>query len=293
MFPFDLPGPQFLGFYALFASAVIAAFHFGRRQYESGPIPSIDLTDPFLFACLRGGPKEVVRIATLGLIDRGLLKAEGASGSMLTRAPEAKPELVRRRIEKEVLSYFERSADIDSVLERPAAERVAAEDYEDQLRRYQLVPDAEMLKTRFLFLAATLAALIGVAGTKLAVALSAGRSNVLFLIVMMAIAAFVAIKIRSPYRTALGDACLDGVRSMFSGLQGRAASIRPGSGSRELLWLTALFGAAALPTSAFPFVPQLWPKPRQSSSSGCGSSCGSSGGSGCGGGGGGCGGCGS
>jgi uncharacterized protein (TIGR04222 family) len=292
MFPFDLPGPQFLGFYALFAIAVIAAFYFGRRQYESGPIPSIDLTDPFLFACLRGGPKEVVRIATLGLIDRGLLKATGAAGSTLARAPEAKPELVRRRIEKEVLSYFEHPEDINSILQRPAIERVAADDYEDRLRRDRLVPDAETLKTRFLFLVATLAALIGVGGTKLIVALSAGRSNVMFLIVMMAIATFVAVKIRSPYRTATGDACLAGARSMFSALQGRGASIKPGSGSRELLWLTALFGAAALPTSAYPHVPQLWPKPQASGSgSGCGSSCGS--GSGCGGGGGGCGGCGS
>jgi uncharacterized protein (TIGR04222 family) len=289
MNPFDLPGPQFLGFYALFAIAVIAMLYVGRSYYESGSPPSLDLVDPFLFACLRGGPKEVVRVATLGLIDRGILQA---TGNTVTRSPQATPALVRRRIEKEVLNYFKIPAEADSILQRPSVLRVAAEDYEDQLRRFQLIPDPDMLKMRLLFLIAALVAMVGVGGIKLMIAVSAGRSNIGFLIIMMVVAVFVAIKIRGPYRTAVGESYLASIRSMFTGLQERAASIRPGSGSRDLLWLTALFGAATLPTAAFPFVQQLWPKPR--TASGSGSSCGG-GSSGCGGGGGGggCGGCGS
>jgi uncharacterized protein (TIGR04222 family) len=293
MFPFDLPGPSFLVFYALFAIAVMVALYFGRNHYESGPPPSIDLKDPLLFACLRGGPKEVVSVATLGLIDRGLLHATGRT---ITRSPEAKPELVRRRIEKEVLSYFKQPAEIDASLKDPSLLRVASEDYEEELRRYQLVPDTAILRMRFLFLIAALGALIGVGGIKLAVALSAGRSNIGFLIIMMAVVVFVVLKIRGPYRTAMGDSHLASIRSMFAGLHERASAIRPGSGSRELLWLTALFGVAAVPPSAFPFVPELWPKRARNSGSGsgCGSSCGGGcGGGGCGGGGGGCGGCGS
>jgi uncharacterized protein (TIGR04222 family) len=290
MFPFDLPGPQFLGFYALFVVAVIVGLYFARRHHESGPLPLADLSDPLLFACLRGGPKEVVRVATLGLIDRGVLEDTSAG---VRRARTVKPEFVRRRVEKEVLSYFEHPVAIDSILNHFAAERVAAEEYETQLRGFRLVPDNEMLKTRFSLLIIALVALLGVGAIKLLVALAAGRSNVMFLIIMMVVAVILAIKARGPYRTAVGDSYLASIRTMFNGLHERAASIKPGSGSRELLWLTALFGAATLPTSAFPFVPQLWPKPRQSSSSGCGSSCGRGGGSGCGGGGGGCGGCGS
>lgn len=292
MNPFDLPGPQFLVFYALFAIVVIAMLYVARSYYESGSPPSLDLVDPLLFACLRGGPKEVVRVATLGLIDRGILQA---TGSTVTRSPKATPALVRRPIEKEVLSYFNAPADIDSILQRPSVLRVAEEEYEDQLRRYQLIPDADILKMRFLFLIAALVAVIGVGGTKLMIAVGAGRSNIGFLIVMMAVAVFVAIKLRGPYRTAVGESYLASICSMFTGLQERAASIRPGNGSRDLLWLTALFGAATLPASAFPFVQHLWPKPRTASGSGC-SSCGGGGGSsGCGGGGGGggCGGCGS
>jgi len=125
MFPFNLPGPAFLLFYALFAFAVIAAFYVVRRHYESGPPPSLDLVNPFLFACLRGGAKEVVSVATLGLIDRGLLQVTGRT---VTRSPEAKPELVRRRIEKELLSYSKRPAEIDAALKDASLLRVASED---------------------------------------------------------------------------------------------------------------------------------------------------------------------
>jgi uncharacterized protein (TIGR04222 family) len=260
MFPFNLPGPEFLAFYVVFAIAVIAAFYAARNYYEAGSAPAAELTDPLLLACLRGGPKEVVRVAMLGLIDRGLLRTADRT---VTRAPEATPDLVRRRIDKEVLNYFARPADVDAVLERPSVLRVAEEDYEERLRRLGLIPDSGMLWRRFLLWIATLA-----------------------------VAAFVATKMRSPYRSAVGSSYLANIRSMFEDLHKRASSIRPGSGSRELLWLTALFGVATLPASAFPFIKHLWPALSSTSSSGGGSSCGS-GSSGCGGGGGGCGGCGS
>src|SRR5258708_17164867 len=168
MFPFNLPGPDFLSFYGLFAIAVIAALYFGRTHYESGPPPSLDLKDPLLFACVRGGPKEVISVATLGLIDRGFWQAAGRT---VTRSTQAMPGLVGRRIEKEVLSYFKQPAEIDAILKDAALLRVVSEDYEEQLHRHQLVPDSDMLRMRFLFVTAALAALIGVGGIKLAVAL--------------------------------------------------------------------------------------------------------------------------
>jgi len=286
MFPFNLPGPQFLVFYALFAIAVIAFFFFVRRRGEEGTPPPGSANDPLLLACLRGGPSEVIRVATLGLIDRGLLTV---SDRTVTRS--AKPEVVNRRIEKEVLKHFEHGADIDSILGRSSAQRVAKEDYEDQLIRLRLVPDSELAKRRVQLIILALAVLLGVGGTKLFVALQTSRGNVGFLIGMMVIATIVVVHYSRPYRTALGDSYLESIRSMFKGLQDRASTLRLGSGSRELLWLTALFGAAMLPTAAFPFASQLWPR---SSSDGNGGGCGSSsGGGGCGGGGGGCGGCGS
>jgi hypothetical protein len=108
----------------------------------------------------------------------------------------------------------------------------------------------------------------------------------------MVLAVFLAWRIHNPYRTSLGDDYLASVRTLFARLRQRASALKPGSGSRDLLWLTALFGIAMLPASAFPAIAHVWPKPATGSGSSCGSSsCGSSG---CGGGGGGgCGGCGS
>src|SRR5215510_7677609 len=143
MFPFNLPGPQFLVFYALFAIAVIAFFFFVRRRGEEGTPPPGSANDPLLLACLRGGPAEVIRVATLGLIDRGLLMV---SDRTVTRT--AKPELVGRRIEKEVLKHFEYGADIDSILAKSDVQRVAKEDYEDQLIRLRFIPDSELAKRR-------------------------------------------------------------------------------------------------------------------------------------------------
>ncbi len=290
MFPFDLPGPEFLVFYLVFAVALIGGIYLLRRRHESGPIPSIGLSDPLLFACLRGGPKEAVRLATLGLIDRGILQVADRT---ITRSPGADPASVRRRLEQDVLRYFDTAGDIELVSSRPALLQVAADEYEFVLQRHRLIPDTEVKAARVRFLMIALAALIGVGAIKLMVALSAGRSNVGFLIVMMVVAVVVAVKVRGSYRTAAGESDLGSIRSMFSELQRRASEIKPGSGSRELLWLTALFGASALPASAFPFLQRLWPQPARSTTTyGCGgASCG--GGCGGGGGGGGCGGCGS
>ena len=64
MNPFDLPGPQFLLFYIVFAGLVITGLIFWRRRAESSAsTPRIDLSDPYLIAYLRGGEKEVRRVA--------------------------------------------------------------------------------------------------------------------------------------------------------------------------------------------------------------------------------------
>lgn len=64
MNPFYLPGPQFLLFYTVFAAIVLGGLVFWRRRAELSPAPArIDLSDPYLIAYLRGGEKEVLRVA--------------------------------------------------------------------------------------------------------------------------------------------------------------------------------------------------------------------------------------
>src|SRR5580704_3890512 len=171
MFPLDLPGPDFLAFYGLFAAIVIAALHIARRHREQLPLPQIDPQDPYLFACLRGGPREVACIATLGLIDRGLLQM---SGRKVRHGPNAQPQLARRPIETEVLRHFQNEADVFSIMAQSSA-LLAAADYEAELRRHRLVPDEDMRNARYLLMFTASLVLIGLGGANVLVALGAGR----------------------------------------------------------------------------------------------------------------------
>ncbi len=56
MNPFALDGPLFNLFYALFAAIVLLLLYAVRRAQEAGPLPRIELKDPYLMACLNGGP---------------------------------------------------------------------------------------------------------------------------------------------------------------------------------------------------------------------------------------------
>jgi uncharacterized protein (TIGR04222 family) len=291
MNPFDLPGPQFLVVYLVFAAAALAGLYLVRRNREAGAAPSGQLRDPYLVACLRGGAAEVVRVATLGLIDRGLL---GLSGKVVTVQPGADATRGLANVEREVLSHFRPFDQLDSVFRARRVLATAESDYGVKLRHLGLLPDSDALRFRALAIVVAIALIAGVAGIKIAVALDRGRSNIGFLIVLAVVAVIIAVKVGNPFRTSLGSAVLRDLRSLFSGLRGRAAAMRQGSGSTDLLWLAAVFGMTAVPTAAFPFVGEFRPRPDSGSSGGCGSSSsGDGGGCGGGGGGGGCGGCGS
>jgi uncharacterized protein (TIGR04222 family) len=287
MNPLALPGPQFLVFYVLFAVIVLGLLYLGRRAYESGTPPTIEFKDPYLFACLNGGPAEVIRVATVGLVDRGLLQLTGATAHT---AANIAPQFGQPQIEREILAHFRGGASVSSAWENRKLLDVARTNYEDRLRSLNLLPNAETQSMRRLALALAITALLGLGIIKIWIALSAGRRNIEILVVLMVAATVLATYRWNPYRTRLGNDYLESVRTLFTGLRDRAGSLRPGGATREVLWLTALFGAALLPSAIFPVAAYAWPKPAPSSS---GSSCGSSGGGSCGGGGGGCGGCGS
>jgi uncharacterized protein (TIGR04222 family) len=160
------------------------------------------------------------------------------------------------------------------------------------LRSVGLLPNAEAQRMRRVLLALAIAALAGIGGAKLYIALNSGRTNIIFLIFLMVVALAIAANIWNPYRTSLGDQYLASVRSLFGNLRQRSSSLQPGRDTNDLLWLTALFGVAMLPSTTFPAIAHVWPRPAESSSASCGSPGAGSGSCG-GGGGGGCGGCGS
>jgi uncharacterized protein (TIGR04222 family) len=288
--PFNLPGLQFLLVYLVFGALVLLALVVLRRSAETDQVGKVNLSDPCLIACLRGGKNEVLRLVTVSLIDRGLLKVDGSQLSMATR-DAAKG--VRLELEREVLSHFVTARESTSVFSQSRFDPAVAR-YEDELTRLGLLPDANVKAARLQRLGFALALLGGVAFIKILVALAGGHTNIQFLIVLTAAFGFAAYRISRPRITAKGKALLDNLRMLFGNLKDRASSLRPSSSPNELALLAAVFGISAIPASAFPYAQKLYPKAAASSASSCGSSCGSSSGSSCGGGGcgGGCGGCG-
>jgi uncharacterized protein (TIGR04222 family) len=285
--PFDLPGPQFLIFYVVLGVFTISILWLARQASEAADAPRIDYSDPYLLAYLRGGAAEVIRVATVSLIDRGLLQM---TDDQLVDVNQSAVNIVRRPIEKALLQHFRFRAKASSAFTSPAI-LSTCEEYRDALQRLGLIPDESISRARLWRLCVAVVLLSGVAALKILIALQRGRTNIFFLVLLVVFFVFIAIRVHNPLRTRRGDALLADLRSLFSSLKARAAMLRPGGETADAALLMAIFGLEALPAVSFPYAKQLQPKSSASSTSSCGSACGSSCGSSCGGGGG-CGGCG-
>ena len=296
MNPFDLPGPQFLVFYLGLAALVIIGVVVARKVAESSKTPKLDLSDPYLIAYLRRGDTETLRVAAVSLVDRGLLTA---TGTQLKRAENVNAESVRRPIEKELLHKFNRADEATAMFD-DARLQATCKPYEETLKNAGLLPNESIKSARLTRLLIACFVLGGVGLVKIIVALSRGRTNIGFLIVLMIVAIFIAAKISFPRLTESGKAMLVDLQGLYGDLKNRALSLRTGGATIEPVLLAAVFGVGALEGADFAFTRVLFPAPAAAQSgsswnSSWGSSCSSSScGSSCGGGcGGGCGGCGS
>jgi uncharacterized protein (TIGR04222 family) len=288
--PLDWTGPAFLGFYLAAAAAIVTGFYaFIRKAEGAAEMPKLAEIDPYEIAYLRAGENEAMRIATVSLIDRGLLHAEGE----VLQAKAGADGHARRGLEKAILHTFATAGAAKQIFDSPSI-RAACGAYRDSLEAMSLLAGPKEHGARSAPLWISLILVLGLAGAKLALAIARGRSNVGFLIILALIAAGLLIAIAARRRTALGDRVLEDLKTLFSGLKRRASALAPGGLTNEAALLAALFGISALDAQAFPFARRLFPQAQAEGSSG--SSCGSSGGGSCGGGGcggGGCGGCGS
>lgn len=307
MNPFDFTGPAFLGFYVLvLVPVVLGGAWLLRRWGEQGPIPELDLSNPYLLAYLRGGKQEVVELVVVSLVDRGLILSERGTlavrddqVALSVRSPLERSALIRlRQVQPASPAKLVRDPFLDASCEALAHE----------LRERGLLAEARLSGRRRLIYWLSVLVLGGVAVTKIVIALQRGRSNVFFLVGAAIIACLFARYWSNPRLTALGQRMLSDMRELFAGLRARADTIAPGGGTAELALLVGVFGVSVLPERVFPHKPLLFPAPVStssadsggsssssdstcssgssncSSSSSCGSSCG---------GGGGCGGCGS
>jgi len=288
MNPFDLYGPEFLLFYLALSIATLVALFVLRGNRESGrAFPEPKLTDPYLIAYLRGGGSAAIESAVVSLVDRNILDAD-VDG--IFRRKGLNPALFIDPLERAIVEDLETPLAPAKLMAKSFPQPFSG--YDRTLARLGLLPDEEEKSARLNHTLAAGIFLAVVAGIKIAVALSRGRTNIALLIIL-SIAALIAIVVAgNPRSTKRGKNVLADLKTLFEGLKARADYLTPGKSAGELALVTALYGAAALPLAAFPLREKVFPTPQSSSDGGGGSS---DGGSSCGGGGcgGGCGGCGS
>jgi uncharacterized protein (TIGR04222 family) len=288
MNPFNLRAPEFLIFYILFGLGVLFWLRWQRRWREpTAPSPLPSISDPYSIAFLRGGRKAMLEVATLSLIDRGLLNA--SDGTLLTKDRHA-AQLAGNKVDRAILEYFATPARATTIYTQSCFTGVTSK-MDEKLAAEHLLPDSDLKGARLRDFGIAVLALASVAMIKVLIAIER-RRNFGFLILIAIGFMVAAYQVACPRRTRQGDTAVADLRTLMASLLGRAGSLIADQGSQEVLMLAAVFGVAAVPVASFPYLPQLFPGSggnSSSSSCGSGSSCGSS----CGGGGGGCGGCGS
>jgi uncharacterized protein (TIGR04222 family) len=306
--PFDLRGPDFLIFYACLLGATALVLLVLRQVLDRQNHFAVEerflevARDPYQIAFLRGGATEVLRTAVVSLLERDLIGADGDRYFALDEAGVAK---VRRPLDKAILTRLgpppqgnKGGADSDSLLTDPVILQ-EAEQVGEPLAAAELVPGPATRRTRWLLIVLATAALWFVAGTKIAIALSRGRTNVGFLVVLALAAPFILRLTLWSRLTACGRAVRDRTVTHFAELLSRSDSFKPGQTTSELAFLAAAYGTALLPVAMrarlAPLDQAVIRHAQTSNSDSGGSSCSSSsscsGGGSCGGGG--CGGCGS
>ena len=292
MNPLAWSGPQFLLFYLALAAAIVIALvvrHRGSGR-DGKPARVNDLTnDPYRIAYLRGGAKEAARVAIFNLVDRGILEYEHKKVRTLKIKGDAVAAL-RRPLDRALVAQSHDPIDAKWLaLTEPV--RKAAEAYAPELAAQGLVMSDPERRERRNFVLVALAVLVGVSFAKIAYALSHGRSNVAFLVILTIVACLVVISMSMRHRTGRGAEMLESVKTLLKRLRDDTGRLQSGGATNEALLLASAFGLAALPAAAFPVVEEMFPRAQggggdgggDSSSSSCSSSCG---------GGGGCGGCG-
>ena len=275
MNPFDWRGPEFLVFYLLFGLAVLALLYLARTASEPAGEVRADLSDPYLIASLRGGSAEVLRVATISLIDRALLKASDDKVRVTKNADRA----VTQPVERAALFFFQTRDEAAALLSDSSAKKAAAP-YEERLRALGYLPDRSTTSHRLKIFVIALAALWLVAGLKIILAIERERPYS-FLVVLAVMFPIAATAVTFPRQTRRGRRALDDLKVLFRD------SRQIGATGDELLYAAAVLGVAGLSTE-HAWTRKLFPISDSGGSSG--SSCGSSCGGGCGGG---CGGCGS
>jgi uncharacterized protein (TIGR04222 family) len=290
----DMPGPQFLWFYAVAIGVILGYGWWSLRRWDptaSLPAPLIPTNpDPYEIACLRGGDREVSRLMVLALLERQYLETTG-DGEIRRRIPRMDPDSLNNA-ERQLLHWFDVARKPRELFSGQAGEivRGCTAPLEQRLLAEQLVASPELRSAVWRTVLACATAVAAVGGYKLAVALEKGRSNYRYLILMMIFGVASTLLLSLGRRlTARGRTYLQNLSTAFADLRREPGF--PSDPAPKLLLAAGVFGMAVLAGTEYEPLRRLYARSERDSGSSCG---GGDSGGGCGGGdgGGGCGGCG-
>jgi len=286
-----MPGPQFLILFVVICVVVYVFVTIAIGMGETGSSAGRRIRDPYLIAYLRGDTDESIRVATLALVLRELLKV---NDSAFRTADPSEIDRANVPIEKALLTACREGASPAQIL-RHTAVRTAADQYYNRLMEAGLIPSEVARSLRQRAVMVGIAVVLLIAAAKIVVALSTGHSNILFLVILAGVAAMFLFGQLQERLTRQGRAALSELSTLFASLKSRRHTL-PAGAIPEATLLAAVFGVYLPPGTTQRAWEKMFPPPSTNSfsvydSSSSGSGGGSSGG--CGGGGGGCGGCGS
>ncbi|HEX3627150.1 MAG TPA: TIGR04222 domain-containing membrane protein [Verrucomicrobiae bacterium] len=295
----NMYGPMFLALYALVIGVVLAVSRWrmwsaDRTQEErvDDPPEPVSATD---IAQLRGNLNEVLRLTVVELVQRGYLLVVGSKIFQASTAPDPRH---LSRLQRPVFDFFKSPRKPAALFSDKSLKewfRAECSGTEKNLEQYRLITpdDVKQQSRRVAFLSGLI--VLGLGAYKLVVALSKGKTNVGFLVIM-AIFGIIAVFLvsRAPRMSRRGKSYLAKQRARYFRLKSEISRLAHPIDDSGLIFAVALFGISTL--NGTPYANLVSTFQRAASSSG-GVGCGgaSCGGAGCGGGGcggGGCGGCG-
>ena len=291
--PLDFRGPEFLAFYIPYSLAVFVVALAARWLWKNamGSEPTLPRWSPgvypregdaYAIALMRGGPREVATTVLGRLFSCNLIEV---SDRILRRpaAPGSWPSL--DPIETEALRIFDNAVlapQADKEVQKAIGPRLR--ELAEDLERQGLIPGPGQRQGYWTICGLALLAVSGLGLVKLLVALARGRTNVDYLVILLAAFTWLGYRfLRPPLRTRAGDQYLDWLKESHRGLVNLVTSGRR-EDLREMALIAGIYGLSTLPVFS-PLHTAL--KPPSNSGGDGGGSCG---GGGCGGGG--CGGCG-
>lgn len=304
----NMYGPYFLVFYAVVIGAVLTVSRQWLRSSDRTeeepvddppePVSSMDI------ALLRGNVYEVMRLTVVELVQRGYLRiVEGkflgmSNGWKIAQASTAPDPRYLSRLQRPVFDFFKsprRAGDLFS--DSPLKEWFRAECNESEklLERYRLITPDDVRKKSYGIALVAILIVASLGLYKLFVALSKGKTNVIFLIIMLILGTVAVIFVsRVPRVSRRGRVYIEKLKVRYYRLKVGLSGLTHAIDDSGLIFAVALFGIPVLEGTAYAnLVPTFRQATATVSSGGCGGS--GCGGGGCGGGGcggGGCGGCG-